>query len=256
NRGRGLEALRQAAGQGAQLVCYAELAFTPFYPQQPATGGVAKLAETVPGPTTEAFASLAAELGVAVVLNLFERDGDRTYDCSPVIDAEGRLLGKTRMVHVPDYPCFHEKGYYGLGDLGVPVVDTAAGRIGVAICYDRHYPEIMRALALAGAEVVVIPQAGAIDEWPDGLFEAEMRVASFHNGFFTALCNRVGREAQLEFAGESFVCDPEGRVIARAGKGTEEVLLCDADLSLVSRSHARRLFIPDRRPELYSAWFT
>ena len=77
-----------------------------------------------------------------------------------------------------------------------------------------------------------------------------MRVASFHNGFFTALCNRVGREAQLEFAGESFVCDPEGRVIARAGKGTEEVLLCDADLSLVSRSHARRLFIPDRRPEL------
>jgi len=255
NRNRGLEALKQAAGQGAQLVCYAELAFTPFYPQQPATGDVAKLAETVPGPTTEAFASLAAELGVAVVLNLFERDGDRTYDCSPVIDVDGRLLGKTRMVHVPDYACFHEKDYYGLGDLGVPVVDTAVGKIGVAICYDRHYPEVMRALALAGAEVVVVPQAGAVDEWPGGLFEAEMRVASFHNGFFTALCNRVGREAELEFAGESFVCDPEGRVIARAGKGTEEILLCDVDLSLVPRSHARRLFIPDRRPELYRTWF-
>lgn len=256
NRRKGLEALKQATGQGAQLVCYAELAFTPFYPQQPATGDVAKLAETVPGPTTEAFASLAAELGVAVVLNLFERDGDCTYDCSPVIDADGRLLGKTRMVHVPDYACFHEKGYYSLGDLGVPVYDTAFGRVGVAICYDRHYPEVMRALALAGAQVVVVPQAGAVEEWPGGLFEAEMRVASFHNGFFTALCNRVGREAKLEFAGESFVCDPEGRVIARAGKGTEEILLCDVDLSLVPNSHARRRFIPDRRPELYGTWLT
>lgn len=256
NRRKGLEALKQAAGQGAQLVCYAELAFTPFYPQQPATGDVAKLAETVPGPTTEAFASLAAELGVAAVLNLFERDGDCTYDCSPVIDADGRLLGKTRMVHVPDYACFHEKGYYSLGDLGVPVYDTAFGRVGVAICYDRHYPEVMRALALAGAQVVVVPQAGAVDEWPGGLFEAEMRVASFHNGFFTALCNRVGREAKLKFAGESFVCDPEGLVIARAGKGTEEILLCDVDLSHVPRSHARRRFIPDRRPELYGTWLT
>ena len=256
NRRKGLEALKQATGQGAQLVCYAELAFTPFYPQQPATGDVAKLAETVPGPTTEAFASLAAELGVAAVLNLFERDGDCTYDCSPVIDADGRLLGKTRMVHVPDYACFHEKGYYSLGDLGVPVYDTAFGRVGVAICYDRHYPEVMRALALAGAQVVVVPQAGAVEEWPGGLFEAEMRVASFHNGFFTALCNRVGREAKLEFAGESFVCDPEGRVIARAGKGTEEILLCDVGLSHVPRSPARRLFIPDRRPELYGTWLT
>ncbi len=254
NREKGLEAMREAVKQGAQLVCYAELAFTPFYPQEAAAGDVAKLAETVPGPTTEAFAALAAELGVGVVLNLFERDGDCTYDCSPVIDADGRLLGKTRMVHVPDYPCFHEKGYYALGDLGAPVYDTAFGRVGVAICYDRHYPEVMRALALAGAQVVIVPQAGAVDEWPEGLYEAEMRVAAFQNGFFTALCNRVGHEAKLEFAGESFVCDPEGRVIARAGKGIEEILRCDLDLTLVDRSHARRLFIPDRRPELYEAW--
>jgi len=257
NRNRGLEALKQAAGQGAQLVCYAELAFTPFYPQQPATGDVAKLAETVPGPTTEAFASLAAELGVAVVLNLFERDGDRTYDCSPVIDVDGRLLGKTRMVHVPDYACFHEKDYYGLGDLGVPVVDTAVGKIGVAICYDRHYPEVMRALALAGAEVVVVPQAGAVDEWPGGLFEAEMRVASFHNGFFTALCNRVGRRGRTGVRRRVLCVRPrrEGDRLGARAKGTEEILLCDVDLSLVPRSHARRLFIPDRRPELYRTWF-
>jgi N-carbamoylputrescine amidase len=254
NLNRGLEALERAAGQGAQLICFAELAFDPFYPQERAAGDISRLAEPIPGPMTEAFASRASRLRVAIVLNLFERDGRHTYDASPVIDADGRLLGKTRMVHITDYPCFHEQGYYSPGDLGAPVYRTAFGKVGVAICYDRHYPEYMRALALAGAEVVVVPQAGALGEWPDGLFEAEMRVASFQNGFFTALCNRVGPESRLEFAGESFVCDPEGRVIARAGKGTEEILFCDLDLEHVQHSHARRLFLRDRRPELYGGW--
>lgn len=254
NRQKGLNAVKTAARQGAQLVCFAELAFEPFYPQEPATKQAPDLAEAIPGPTTEAFAALARQFGMVIVLNLFERDGDRTYDSSPVIDMDGSILGKTRMVHVPDYACFHEKGYYALGDLGAPVYQTAVGKIGVAICYDRHYPEYMRALALAGAELVVIPQAGAVDEWPEGLFEAEMRVAAFQNGFFTVLCNRVGKEPKLEFSGESFVCDPEGKVIARAGKGTEEVLLCDIDLEMVRRSHARARFFPDRRPELYDAW--
>ena len=132
--------------------------------------------------------------------------------------------------------------------------DTAVGKVGVAICYDRHYPEYMRALAVAGAEIVVVPQAGATGEWPDGLYEAEMAVAAFQNGYFVALCNRVGEEDALTFAGESFVCDPSGRVVARAGEGTEETLLCDLDLSDVERSHARRLFMRDRRPELYGDW--
>jgi predicted amidohydrolase len=254
NRAKGLKAAETAARQGAQLICFAELALEPFYPQERATKQAVDLAEPIPGPTTEAFATLARQFGVVLVLNLFERDGNQTYDSSPVINADGRILGKTRMVHVPDYACFHEKGYYTLGDLGAPVYQTAVGKVGVAICYDRHYPEYMRALALGGAEVVVIPQAGAVDEWPDGLFEAEMRVAAFQNGFFTALCNRVGKEPRLEFSGESFVCDPEGEVIARAGKGTEEILLCDIDLGMVQRSNARTRFFPDRRPELYDAW--
>ena len=254
NRAKGLSALKEAARHGAQVICFAELAFEPFFPQVPASGDVKLLAESIPGPTTEAFASEARRLGVIVVLNLFEIDGDNTYDSSPVIGRSGSLLGKTRMVHVPDFPCFHEQGYYTPGDLGAPVYDTGLGKIGVAICYDRHYPEYMRALALGGAEIVVIPQAGAVDEWPDGLFEAEMRVAAFHNGFFTALCNRVGKESKLEFAGESFVCDPAGGVIARAGKGTEEILLCDIDTSKARSSHARRLFLPDRRPDLYADW--
>jgi N-carbamoylputrescine amidase len=254
NLEQGLVALEEAAGVGAELVCYAELAFEPFWPQHHAGPDAADLAESVPGPITEAFSARARELGVVVVPNLFERDGDRTYDTSPVIDADGTLLGKTRMVHITDCPGFHEKGYYTPGDTGMPVYDTAAGRIGVAICYDRHYPEVMRALALAGAQVVVIPQAGAVGEWPEGLYEAEMRVAAFQNGYFTALVNRVGEEERLTFAGESFICGPDGTVRAKAPAGERAILLADLDLAEVETSHARRLFLQDRRPELYGPW--
>lgn len=256
NLDKGLVSLETAARAGAEMVCFAELAFEPFYPQKKVVGDPAGLAEPVPGPITTAFQKVAAELGVVVVLNLFERDGDRTFDSSPVIDADGRLLGRTRMVHITDYACFHEKGYYLPGDTGAPVYETRVGRIGVAICYDRHYPEYMRALALAGAQVVVVPQAGAVGEWPEGLYEAEMRVAAFQNGYFTALCNRVGEEECLSFAGESFVCDPAGRVIARAPEMEESILYADLDLVEVDKSHARELFLRDRRPELYADWLT
>lgn len=254
NLQRGLDGLERAAANGAQVVAFAELAFTPFYPQHPAKGDVRHLAETIPGPITDIFAAAARRLGVAVVLNLYERDGDRTYDTSPVIDTDGSLLGRTRMIHITEYTCFHEQGYYTPGDLGVPVYETAFGTIGIAICYDRHYPEYMRALALAGAEVVFVPQAGAVDEWPDGLYEAELQVASFQNGYFTALCNRVGQEPAIRFAGESFICAPDGRVLARAQQGSDEILYGDLDLSLARDSHARRLFLRDRRPGLYGPW--
>src|SRR5436190_15177397 len=178
NLTRGEEALRRAAGEGAQLIAFPELAFTPFYPQSPPSGDVRALAETVPGPSTDRFQRLAQELGVVVVLNVFERDGDRTYDCSPVIDADGALLGRTRMVHITEYPCFHEQQYYAPSDLGAPVFETRVGRVGVAICYDRHFPEYMRALALGGADLVVVPQAGIADEWPAGVFEGEMTIAA------------------------------------------------------------------------------
>jgi beta-ureidopropionase len=254
NRARGLAAAREAAARGAQVVCFAELAFDPFYPRERAAPDASALAEPVPGPTTESFRALAADLGVVIVLNLFEREGDRTFDTSPVIDADGTLLGATRMVHITDYEGFHEQDYYTPGDRGAPVYATACGRIGVAICYDRHYPEYMRALALGGAEIVFVPQAGTVGEWPEGLYEAEMRVAAFQNGYFVALCNRVGAEGRLVFAGESFLCDPMGRVLARAGRGRSEALLCDVDLGQAADSHARRLFLRDRRPDLYGAW--
>lgn len=254
NRDRGIEAVRRAAADGAQVIAFAELAFEPFWPQVPADGDVHALAEPIPGPTTDEFSELAKELGVVLVLNLYERDGDEAFDSSPVIDADGRMLGVTRMVHITDYSCFHEQGYYTPGNRGAPVYSTAFGRIGVAICYDRHFPEYMRALGLEKAEIVIVPQAGAVGEWPDGLYEAEMQVAAFQNGYFAALCNRVGPEDRLTFAGESFVCDPAGRVMARAGAGTDEILSCEVDLRLVETSHARRLFLRDRRPELYDGW--
>ena len=254
NLERGFQAAEQAAAEGAQLVCFAELAFEPFYPQFPASAQFRELAETVPGPTTEKFAKLARERRVVVVLNLFERDGERCYDTSPVIDADGRLLGRTRMVHIAEMPGFHEQGYYCPGDMGAPVYQTALGKLGVAICYDRHYPEYLRALALDGAELVVVPQAGALGEWPEGLYEAEMQVAAFQHGYFVALCNRVGAEQCLIFAGESFVCSPDGRVLARAQGEQEQILYADIDLAAVPLSHARRLFLRDRRPELYAAW--
>lgn len=256
NRSTGLEAVRHAASQGANVICFAELAFDPFYPQLHATEETLALAETIPGPTTDVFAKLAAELGVVIILNIFERDGDRTYDTSPVIDADGSIIGKTRMVHITDYQWFHEQGYYAPGDTGAPVYETRFGRIGVAICYDRHFPEYMRALALNKAQLVVVPQAGAVGEWPEGLFEAELRVASFQNGYYSALCNRVGPEPKVNFAGQSFVCDPAGNVIAQAGEGTQEILLADLDFANVESSHAAKLFLKDRRPELYGEWLS
>ena len=251
NVARALDAVAQAAAGGARLVAFPELAFTPFFPCCRPSGPVpVELGETVPGPTTDAFARLAATLGVVIVLNLYEREGERAYDSSPVIDADGRLLGTTRMLHIAQMPRFFEQDYYTPGDHGMPVYETAAGRIGVAICYDRHYPEVMRSLALQRADLVVVPQAGMVGEWPDGLYEAELRVAAFQNGYFTALANRVGAEPDIEFGGESFVCDPSGRVIARAGSSEEAILFADLDYTSVATSHARRLFLRDRRPEI------
>ena len=254
---RGLEAVREAAAGGATLVAFPELAFTPFFPSCPCSGPLPlELAETVPGPTSDAFARLAADLGVVLVLNLYEREGGRAFDSSPVIDADGRLLGTTRMLHVAQMPHFYEQEYYTPGDHGMPVYDTAAGRIGVAICYDRHYPEVMRSLGLQRADVVVIPQAGMAGEWPDGLYEAELRVAAFQNGYYTALANRVGDEQGMTFAGESFVCDPSGRVVARGPAGAEAIVYADLDRERLASSHARQLFLRDRRPELLPSLFS
>lgn len=255
NLSRALDAMGVAAANGAELVCFAELAIDGFFPQRENDPGAAAVAEPIPGPTADAIGARAAELGVVTVFNQYERVGDgRCFDSSPVFDSDGTLLGVTRMMHITEYACFHEQGYYAEGDTDALVYETAVGRIGVAICYDRHYPEYMRRLGELGAELVVIPQAGSVGEWPEGLFEAELRVAAFQNGYFAALCNRVGEEERLTFAGESFVVDPEGVVLARGPELEEAIVYADVDLSRCADSTARRLFWRDRRPAVYAGW--
>lgn len=254
NLQRGVEALQKAAKEGAELVAFAELAFLPFLPQMRATPKALAKAEPIPGPTTEVFSTLARKYGIVVVLNLFEKSDDRTYDASPVIDADGCLLGVTRMVHIMDGLGFYEKGYYNPGDRQDFVYETKLGRVGVAICYDRHFPEYMRALALRGAEIVIVPQAGAVAEWPEGIFEAELQVAAFQNGYYAALVNRVGKEEVLYFSGESFMVDPEGRIMAQAPQDEDFILYADCDLSQISHAPARRFFLQDRRPEFYHSF--
>ena len=255
NLRRALAAMDRAHEAGARLVVFPEIGLDRFFPQHERLENAASLAEPVPGPTANAVAAKAREHGLVTVLNLYESDGNgRYFDSSPVFDADGSLLGVTRMVHITDYACFHERRYYHPGDRGVPVYQTQVGRIGVAICYDRHYPEYMRALGIRGAELVAIPQAGSVGEWPEGLYEAEVRTAAFQNGYFVALCNRVGPEERLTFSGESFVVDPEGQVIARGKSLEEDLVITDVDLARCADSTARRLFWQDRRPELYPAW--
>jgi N-carbamoylputrescine amidase len=250
---RGVEAFKEAARKRATLIAFAELSFLRFLPQSPATADTLALAEPIPGPTTEVFSKLARDHGVVTVLNLFERDGENTYDSSPVIDCDGRILGVARMVQIMEGPGFHERGFYAPGDKARFVFETPIGRIGIAVCYDRHFPEHMRLLALQGAELVVVPQAGVAGEWTPGLFEAELQVAAFQNGYFAALVNRVGREEVDHFAGESFVVNPDGRVIARACQDEDAILYAKCDLGQIPLSHAKRHFLQDRRPGFYRA---
>lgn len=274
NLARCLDAVDRAAAGGAHLVCFPEVVLDRFFPAEPGTEACMlaahELSETVPGPVTEALSAKAKARGVAIVFNLYELDESaggglvdskrRYFDSSPVIDSDGTLLGVTRMVHITDYEGFHEQDYYDPGDTGAPVheltLDGQKVNVGVAICYDRHYPEYMRALAVAGADLVVIPQAGTIGEWPEGLYEAEIRTAAFQNGYFAALCNRVGVEETLTFAGESFVSDPDGIVTARGKSLEDDLVFADLDLSRCADSNARKLFFRDRRPELYGEWLS
>lgn len=254
NLDRALALMDRAAAADAQLIAFPELALLPFLPQWERRPAARDLAEPIPGPTCDRIAAKAAEHRLVTVFNLYEREGQRYFDSSPVFDADGTLLGVTRMVHITEYTCFHEQQYYDPGDRGAPVYDTAVGRIGVAICYDRHYPEYMRALGVAGAELVVIPQAGSLDEWPDGMYEAEVRAAAFQNGYFAALCNRVGAEERLTFAGESFVVAPDGAVVARGPRLQDDLVLADLDLGACAVSPARTLFWRHRRPQAYRDW--
>jgi beta-ureidopropionase len=252
---KALHMMADAAGAGAQLVVFPEMSVDPFFPQYRAEKRYFDWGGPVPGPLTDRFRERAASLGLATVINVFERAAPgRYYDCSPVFDGEGRYLGKQRMTHILEGPGYNERYYYWEGDSGYPVFDIGPARIGVAICYDRHFPEVMRALALGGAEIIVVPTATAsLEAQFRAVWEVEMQAAAVANGLFVALANRVGVDDTLAFFGRSFAVDPYGRVLARAPEDDVALLLVDLDLDLVEQARRDMPFLRDRRPDTYGA---
>jgi beta-ureidopropionase len=258
NVGRALRLMADAAHAGAQLIVFPEMSVDPFFPQYRADKRYFDWAGPVPGPLTDRFQAQAAILGIATVINVFERAAPgRTYDCSPVFDTDGNYLGKQRMTHILEGPGYNERYYYWEGDSGYPVFDVGPARIGVAICYDRHFPEGMRALALGGADLIVVPTATAkLEAQFRAVWEVEMQAAAVANGVFVAVANRAGVDDTLSFFGSSFAADPYGRVLARAPEDDVALLLVDLELDLVEQARRDMPFLRDRRPETYGLLVT
>ena len=242
--------IRNAAAQGAQIIGLQELATGPYFCQNESDEWF-DLAESVPdGPTTAEMMALAAELEVALVVPLFEEDDNFFYNTAVVIDADGTFLGRYRKTHIPYAKTYREKYYFKPGNTGFPVFSTRFAKIGVYICYDRHFPEGARALGKNGAEIVFIPSAtgGRSKQY----WHIEQRGHAIANGDFVATSNRVGKESTgpNEFYGHSYFCDPYGRILSEAGE-EEEVLIADIDLSSLRATHVDMPFWRDRRPETY-----
>jgi N-carbamoylputrescine amidase len=249
----------EAAALGAQIVCLQEL-FHGQYPCQTEDHARYAEAEPIPGPSSDAIGAAAARHGVVVVGSLFERRAAGVYhNTATVHDADGRLLGLYRKMHIPDDPLYYEKFYFIPGDLGFKAFDTRFGRIGVCVCWDQWFPEAARLTALAGAEIIFYPTA--IGWLPDekeiygasqhSAWETMMRSHAIANGVFVAAPNRVGREGRLQFWGASFVSDPYGNVIRRASHEAEEIVVVPCDLSLVDTARTHWPFLRDRRIDAY-----
>ncbi|MEV0286197.1 nitrilase-related carbon-nitrogen hydrolase [Kribbella sp. NPDC050820] len=248
------EYARQAAAQGARVICFQELFYGPYFCQLQ-DAKFYECAEAVPGPTTERFAALAKELGMVMVLPVYEQEQPGVlYNTAAVIDADGKYLGKYRKNHIPQVKGFWEKFYFRPGNLGYPVFDTAVGRIGVYICYDRHFPEGWRALGLAGAKIVFNPSAThrGLSSY---LWKLEQPASAVANEYFIGAINRVGIESDFgenDFYGTSYFVDPEGKFVGETGHDHDpELVVRDLDLGLLDTVRDRWQFYRDRRPDAY-----
>jgi N-carbamoylputrescine amidase len=248
---------REAAAQGAQVICFQELFYGPYFgiTQDPKYYAYA---EPVPGPTTARFAALAKELGIVIILPVYEEDQPGVlYNTVAVLDADGSYLGKYRKHHIPHLPKFWEKFYFRPGNLGWPVFDTAVGKVGVTICYDRHFPEGWRTVALNGAEIVFNPNATAPGV-SNRLWQLEQPAAAVANGYFVVATNRVGLEDNeygdeaVNFYGSSYVVGPDGNFVGEIGSSTQtQMFVRDIDLDQVREVRERWQFFRDRRPDAY-----
>lgn len=250
NRDRAAEMLRQAAGDGVKVACLQECFATWFFPQR-LDAASQDLAEPIDGPTVSQMRKLADELGMILIVPFYERAmAGELYNSAVIIDADGEILGQYRKHHLPMSSHFNEKFYFRPGNAGFPVFDTPEGRIGIMICYDRHFPEAARLLGLNGAQVVFVPTATTTRGYSRSVWEVELRGHAIANGFFVAGVNRVGTEFDSTYYGASVFIDPIGEVIAQAANG-EEVLIADLDLDRLEEVRKVWPFYRDRRPDAY-----
>lgn len=266
-----MEKVREAARNGAQVICLPELFRTQYFCQRE-DAALFDLAEPVPGPTTQALAEVARQEGVVVIASVFERRAAGIYhNTAAVLDSDGNLRGLYRKMHIPDDPLYYEKFYFTPGDLGFRAFDTQFGKVGTLVCWDQWYPEGARLTALQGASVIFYPTAigwhpaekqqyGAAqhDAW-----RTIQRAHAIANGVYVAVVNRVGHEngningnaapgAGLEFWGGSFLCDPFGRVLAEGSHDKEEVLVGEVDLKKLEEIRRNWPFLRDRRVDSYA----
>lgn len=254
NMEKALRLIDEAAGKGANIVALQELFNTPYFPNRPRDSQkYFAMAETIPGPTIDRVADKAREHNMVIMAPIYEREmAGVYYNSAAVIGPDGELIGVYRKMHIPHSDDYIEKYYFKPGNLGFPVFDTPFGKIGVLICYDRHFPEGARALGLAGAEILLIPVASPRPTASE-VFVKELMGMAIANQYFVAAVNRVGVELKEEFYGTSLVCDPRGNIIAQAGSKEDEVLVTEIDLAQVETTRNNWLFYRDRRPDAYDA---
>jgi len=250
-----LKLIEQAARKKAKVLCLQELFYGPYFCAEQNERWY-ELTERVPdGPTTQLMRKVAAKHGMVIVVPVYEEHMSGVYfNTAAVIDADGKYLGKYRKHHIPHcHPGFWEKFYFTPGDLGYPVFETKYARVGVYICYDRHFPEGARILGLNGAEIVFNPSA-TVAGLSEYLWELEQPAHAVANGYFVGAINRVGTEKPWsigEFYGKSYFCNPRGKIIAQASRDKDEVVVADLDLDMIAEVRKVWQFFRDRRPESY-----
>jgi N-carbamoylputrescine amidase len=247
--------IEQAATQGVKIICMQEVFTTPYFCAEQNTHWYDSVEKIPDGPTVKLMQEVARKQGMVIIVPIYEEEITGVYyNTAAVIDADGKYLGKYRKNHIPHTaPGFWEKFYFKPGNLGYPTFETAYARIGVYICYDRHFPEGARALGLNGAEIVFNPSA-TVAGLSEYLWELEQPAHAVANGYFVGAINRVGHEQPWdigEFYGKSYFCSPRGKIIAQASRDNDELVVADLNLDEIREVRNIWQFYRDRRPETY-----
>ena len=251
-----MKMVEDAARQGVQMLCFQEIFTTPYFCAEQQTRWYDAVERIPDGPTVKLMQDIAKEHGMVMIVPIYEEEQTGVYyNSAAIIDADGKYLGKYRKTHIPHVnPGFWEKFYFRPGNLGYPCFDTAFARIGVYICYDRHFPEGARCLGLNGAEIVFNPSA-TVAGLSEYLWKLEQPAHAVANGYFVGAINRVGTEAPWnigEFYGQSYFCDPRGRILAEASRDKDELVVADLDLDMIREVRNTWQFFRDRRPDAYA----